>query len=82
MQTKKQMGWHSNTSYCIQITKTDDNIYQPRLVFLFDEPIILECEDLLLIYGEFKTNPFAIMQDFSTAFIDGIKQHESEKRVS
>ncbi len=81
MQTKKQLGTHAKITYCIQITKNESGLYEPRLVFLFMPEIILEYEDLLLIYGEFKTNPFAIMRDFSIGFIEGIKQNEPEKRV-
>lgn len=72
MKTGKELGRHAEITYCIQISKTDDNKYFPRLVFLFDTEIILEPEDLFMLLAviEFDFNPIKIMRQFVVGFID------------
>lgn len=74
MVTAKELGRHDNVNYCIQITKTDDAIYLPRLVFLFDPEIILECDDIskILMGIKFDFNPVKLMRQFVVGFIDGV----------
>lgn len=72
--TKKKMGFHAGTSYCIQIIKLD-GVYEPRLVFLFDDPVILESEGIKKIVGvsEIKVNPYNFLSFFCVGYLDGVK---------
>lgn len=70
--TLKKMGRHGDVSYCVTITKCDDGVYEPRLVILFAEPVIFECDEIFKAYSvdNFKVNPYSMMVNFCIGFID------------